>query len=622
LIVNAAAAAIIGRREELQILRAALEAGRHVLVEGPHGVGKSRLVQVYCRDTETRPVVVHGSAGLTVPGLVGGHDPGAVLRRGYRADSFSPGPLVTAMADGRVLHLDEANRIAPEVVTTLISAMSEGELVVPRLGRIRAERGFRVIASVNPTDSVGSEVLPAAFLDRVVRLVLGYQRRQDELSIVEQQTPGAAPEMRARALAVVRASRRHLDVRLGSSVRGAVDLVLIAAQLGRMGAVDPGLTAALLALSSKIQLRPGTTRTVEWVIRDLWTDAVLAEHRSQGSAVPGLPALPESSIQTTRDSDPGESPPDQSGQVADETTGAGPSEQGQSASASGTGGAQRGHRGRTGDESEVEHETLSAMTSFVRASTPGVARPVRRLVHADLEPADIERIAAGIVIRRTRGRLPADSRQGGRFTTVRYNFRSDDLDIDRTVSELLDSPVPTHSQLWVHDRVPRRRAVALLLDVSGSMRGERAIESATAAAAAALATENDELAVLAFGTDVEVIKHSGDRIDANELVRRVLSLRPRGLTNLAAGLDAGRQQLEQMRSPIKIAVVMTDGVQNEGSDAVASASRFRRLNVLATTTSTWRLRHCQALALAGSGRCVGYESTDELPAALSTLLDG
>lgn len=613
------AAALVGRTETLRTLTAALDAGRHVLVEGPHGVGKSRLVTEYCRSLGATPLVVHGSAGLTSAGLTGIHDPAVVLQHGYRADSFLPGPLVESMAAGRVLVLDEANRVPADVINTLITAMSDGELAVPRYGRVVAAPGFRIIASINPLDNFGTGSLPAAFLDRVVRLVLGYQCAEDELAIIRSQVPDAEEALRVKALFVARASRRHPDVSLGASVRGAVDLVAIVSQLKQLRAADPGLEAALLAFSSKIHVRPGLERSVESVIRDLWADAVIAEHRAVGTPDHGGGALPESSLYMDRES------ADDRELAATSAPGteAVPGHDKSAKSAAGSGGGagtslNRSESSGTAD-SDVANETLDALTSFVKSSPSGGGH--RQLSHVDGESApDVERIAAGIIVRRTQGRLPVERRQGGRFATVRYNFRSDDLDIDKTVGELLDNPVPTHAQLWVHDRVPKRRGVVLMLDVSGSMRGGRAIESATAAAAATLATEQDELAVIAFGSEAEVLKGSDERLGPSEVVHRVLSIRPQGLTNLSAGLDAGRAQLTQMRAQVKVAVLMTDGVQNEGPDASISAARFPLLNVLATTDSVWRLRHCRLLASAGRGRCMGYESVDQLPGVLSTLL--
>jgi len=616
---------LIGRDDELDALGAAFAAGRHVLVEGPHGVGKTLLVREICA-TGTEPVVVHGSAALNTGALLGAHDPSVVLRRGYERAAFAPGPLIEAMAGGRVLYLDEANRVPADVLNALITAMSEAELVVPRYGRVRAEPGFRVVAAVNPLDGIGTATLPAAFLDRVVRLTLDYQSAAEERAIVLAQLPDADPALVARAVYAVRASRGHPDARIGASVRGAIDLVSITACLAQLDRNDADLEAALLALSSKIMLRPGIERTVESVIREIWADAVINEHRATTGPRPdgavGEP-LPPSSVELERDAEDDAATDRFGDEASDRATGA-PERRAPGPPPSG--GSGRGAQApdpTAGPESEVSAQTRQALAAFVRTSgRRSWSGRARTQIAPSIDLADIERLAAGVVVNRVRGQLPATDRTGGRFTTVRYNFRSDDLDLDRTIGELAETPAVSASQLWVHDRVPRRRGVVLLLDVSGSMRGDRAIESATAAAAAALAAAQDELAVVAFGTSAEVLKRSEETLPAPELARRVLSLRPHGLTDLSTGLDAGLGLLATMQSPIKIAVVMTDGVQNQGADARLAAARYRQLNVLATTESPWRLRHCEALAAAGRGRCLPYERLDRLPAAISTLLSG
>jgi MoxR-like ATPase/Mg-chelatase subunit ChlD len=613
---------LVGRVRELAALDAAFRAGRPVLIEGPHGVGKSVLIAQLCRRSGIRPVVVHGSVALTAAGLVGSHDPAQVLRSGYRPGAFQPGPLVTAMRGGMVLCLDEANRVPADVLSVLISVLSEARLEVPRYGPVVARPGFRFVAAVNPLDGTGTGALPEAFRDRLVRLTLGYQSAADERSIVRSQLPDADAALVRRAVHVTRASRRHPDVRLGASVRGAADLVAVAAHLRRFGHGEPGLAAALLALSAKIVLRPGVDRPVEAVIRELWAHAVIAEHRAaRHPAADGAagPALPPSSVLI-----------DDEGEAlgTDEGAPAGPASVrhppgdpaggGRAAS-----GASRLSGQGDGDDSGVAAQTRQAISSFVRSAGRGRA-PRRPAAGSSLPVSqdDIERMAASIVVSRAHGQLPRPGKDRGRFATVRYAFRSDDLDLDRTVAELAADPVPDQRNLWVHDSVPRRRAIVLMLDVSGSMRGDRSVEAATATAAAALATETDELGVVAFGTSAEVLKSGPDELPPKELVRRVLGLRPHGLTDLSAGLSAGRQLLGGMRSSAHIAIVMTDGVQNHGTDPLLAATSFQHLNVLATTDSPWRLRQCERLAAAGRGRCLGYASLDRLPAVISTLLSG
>ena len=81
--------------------------------------------------------------------------------------------------------------------------------------------------------------------------------------------------MGRRAVRVVRATRDHADLRVGSSVRGAIDLSLIAEQLAALRDLDVtneelGLDAALAALSGRIRVREGSGRTPEAIVRDLW----------------------------------------------------------------------------------------------------------------------------------------------------------------------------------------------------------------------------------------------------------------------------------------------------------------------------------------------------------------
>ena len=613
---------LVGRVRELAVFEAALRAGRHVLVEGPHGVGKSALIAELCQRLDTRPVVMHGSVALTAAGLTGSHDPAQVLRSGYLPGAFQPGPLVTAMRGGLVLFLDEANRVPADVLSVLIGVLSEGRLEVPRYGPVVARPAFRLVAAVNPIDGPGTESLPGAFRDRLVRLTLGYQSAADERSIVRSQLPATDSVLVRRAVHVTRASRRHPDVRLGASVRGATDLAAIAVHLDRFGHSDPGLAAAMLALSSKIVLRPGVERPIEAVIRELWADTLIAEHRAarhpDATGAKG-PVLPSSSVLV----DDGDDAPD----LALETSGSASARHQPShpmtADGRATGGTGRPSGPGASDDTGVAAETRQAIASFVRSSGRGRAR--RRPASGSGLPVsqdEIERIAASIVINRARGQLPRPAMGRGRITTVRYAFRSDDLDLDRTVAELAADPVPDQRNLWVHDRVPRRRAVVLMLDISGSMRGGRSVEAATATASAALAAETDELGVVAFGTSAEVLKTGTDELPSGELVRRVLALRPHGLTDLSAGLSAGRQLLAGMRSFERVAIVMTDGVQNHGTDPLLTATGFPRLNVLATTDSPWRLRQCERLAAAGRGRCLGYAGPDRLPAVISTLLNG
>jgi MoxR-like ATPase len=174
--------------------------------------------------------------------------------------------------------------------------MSEGELHIPRLGPVRATDGFHLVAAMNPYDAVGTARISAAVYDRCCRLAMGYQPAEDEALIVGR-AAGDAGEAGATlpagfvlsAVAMVRATRDHPDVRTGSSVRGAIDFALLAARLAALRdleVTDPAVTldAAQLALSGRIRVREGCGRSPDDVVAELWARWFApAEERDEGS---------------------------------------------------------------------------------------------------------------------------------------------------------------------------------------------------------------------------------------------------------------------------------------------------------------------------------------------------
>ena len=88
------------------------------------------------------------------------------------------------------------------------------------------------------------------------------------------------------AVAVTRATRRHPDVRQGSSVRGAIDTTLVATRLAQLrdltgpdDAAYPELVfdAMIVALSGRIHLDEAAETTPERVLREIWEDRFILE---------------------------------------------------------------------------------------------------------------------------------------------------------------------------------------------------------------------------------------------------------------------------------------------------------------------------------------------------------
>jgi MoxR-like ATPase len=161
---------------------------------------------------------------------------------------------------------------------------------------VNAAATFRVVASMNPYDNVGTTRLSTSVHDRMCRLAVSYQDAAAERGIVALRAPlpGLADSRYERlvgdAVAVTRATREHPDIRQGSSVRGAIDLTLVAGQLFTLrGTSDEGYPelvydAMVVALSGRIFLDETVDATPEAVLRQIWEDQFIL---SPAAAAPG-----------------------------------------------------------------------------------------------------------------------------------------------------------------------------------------------------------------------------------------------------------------------------------------------------------------------------------------------
>ena len=264
---------LVGRQRELDLVLAAVTAGRDVLLEGPPGTSKSTILRGITAAWGIPFVLVEGNADLTPAKLVGHHNPARVLQEDYSAANFVPGPLIQAMETGGFLYIEELNRAPEDTLNTLLAAMAERQVALPRVGTITAVATFRVLASMNPYDNVGTARISASVYDRWCRLALDYQPAEEEEAIVAVRTGSTNRRLIADAVALTRATRSHPDLRRGASVRGAIDLVSIAEALAALHGDQndrPVLDAAHLALSARIAVDETSDATPETIITELW----------------------------------------------------------------------------------------------------------------------------------------------------------------------------------------------------------------------------------------------------------------------------------------------------------------------------------------------------------------
>ena len=637
LLVERVRADLVGLEREAEVLAVALATGRHVVLEGPPGTGKSTLLRTLADEAGVRLCFVEGNAELTPARLVGHHDPAMVLSGGYSADAFVMGPLAEAARDGGLLYLEELNRIPEESLNVLITALAEGELHVPRFGRIVAHANFRLIAAMNPFDAIGTARIGQAIYDRLCRIAVSYQDEDHERLIVRKvvaNTPltgkrgtgdgvdveGADIEI---AVALARATRAHDDVRVGSSVRGAIDMTLLANGLRtlRGSRATRDLTAqrqtlvdsALAAFSGRIRVDEACDRVPEEIIIEL-LDHVLRERLERRR-----PGEEDDSGKAERPGSQLQQEPSR-GRIL---TGEDARKAVQEAARRTIGRQELRHKHQHFDQVSPEAGFLDQQViEELAAEDPDAAAAML----ADLANAtdatvraDARRLAARLFVRLAKQGV-AD-RRGVRRMVTSTDLTAGDLDVDATLQRT-DGRRPMHAQDFLVRRWSgAERAICLLIDRSGSMTGKAVAMASVGAASVLVASgERADCSVLAFARDTIVLQEQGRRRPTDLLIGEILSLRGKGVTDLALALRGARRQLGQASARERVAVVLSDAMSTEGDDPVRALRGLDRLHVLGTSSEEESIEAGAALARRGGGRYRTCTSISQLPRALTTLL--
>ncbi|MDR0946729.1 MAG: MoxR family ATPase [Ruminococcus sp.] len=175
---------VIGKDEIIIKSLLAVLTGGHILLEDIPGVGKTTLATALSKVISLTFKRIQFTPDV-MPSDVTGFN---IFNRQTSAFEFREGAVFS-----NLLLADELNRTSGKTQSALLEAMEEHAVTIDGVTRPLPDP-FIVIASQNPTGSVGTQLLPESQLDRFsIKLTLGYPAISDETAILKMKSGGEKP---------------------------------------------------------------------------------------------------------------------------------------------------------------------------------------------------------------------------------------------------------------------------------------------------------------------------------------------------------------------------------------------------------------------------------------------
>jgi MoxR-like ATPase len=181
------------------------------------------------------------------------------------------------MLNGGCLFINEINRMPESTQNSLLTALDEGILDIPKLKTIHAHKDFFVVATQNPAAHVGVTVLGEALKDRFIWIKLDYQNPEEEILIIKKEANLNALNSEKIAKIcqnIIQMTRELTSIRRGSSIRGAIDLAGLISNSGKESSTKNWVEAGIMALYNKIELEDGIARSKIEIITDIILSAL------------------------------------------------------------------------------------------------------------------------------------------------------------------------------------------------------------------------------------------------------------------------------------------------------------------------------------------------------------
>lgn len=248
---------LIGQKEMVDLLLAALFSNGHILLEGVPGIAKTTAAKSIARALELDFSRIQFTPDLMPADVTGT----SVFNLKNQEFEFKRGPVF-----GNIVLIDEINRSPAKTQAALFEVMEEHQITIDGITH-PVPKPFMVLATQNPIEQEGTYKLPEAQQDRfMMKIVMEYPGPEEEFQILQRFSSGdsataitgirpvitASKVKEIRELVdkvyvkddllryiagVVTATRNHRDLYLGASPRAGLAIMrssrVIAAMNGR-----------------------------------------------------------------------------------------------------------------------------------------------------------------------------------------------------------------------------------------------------------------------------------------------------------------------------------------------------------------------------------------------------